>query len=945
MDGLLSSQPLDGDCLAFRRRLDEDVLARAQEEDVFAFFEELARFCHEVFAAKQVALWDVNAPAGCLVLLASCPKRDPIIGSYAITLDHSITGLAVERRSLLSHVLGDQVDERSFASPGFIEAHRLKWMVSIPLTRGTDESVSLVVNLYFDTDPVNAGLVAENSEIRWFRSALSRCLRSLYQLREAHIRNFVERESPVSRGIASLFDTIHQELRGLTRCQHAQVFAWDAERQRLVLERGSRPEDQQISPQRSSAAEREWPGLWTATAECARPTMLVDTLEWEIAPGRRWPKRVSCRAMASPLLDSSDRLLGLLVCRDPMTDGSNDTSLSSLDVHAVATFAQLLAPQVERVIRLRGARSPASRVLEEVSTAIHDTVNLQQILQRTIDKVVAELNVEIGSIYLLDPKARELVMAAGTGGASGLVNTARYKLGEGLTGTAATGRIINLTSAAAVQGHPAYRGKYDRLIWKASPTHEPHAFLAVPIQTGKGTIGVFKMSNPRPTSVHPDPYFTDEDVQLARFLSSFLAYVIQDHGHRDAVQRRFQLLADMLEIEQAQSEEAAGQILQSALRKAGYPSFVLSLFDPASGLTPELVVGGKWVQTRKPSAVSIDAPDIHATALREGRVILVDDGDASWPPQTGLGSAAVTSQMVLPLRLAQDLLGCLQVDLADRGKPDTAERLTLEALAAHVATALWRLKRAAALTDQMDHVMSSSRFLIAETLSLETVHSLKHQVADIARRVGDWETKAYVRENEPLLGEFRSWHKGLKAAQHSIDTALTLVQTEDAGSGAPVLIDAHTAIQDSIDLWINYVHSHKCKVVPRFRASKSTTRRIRPDSLKEIISVLIVNAVQAFAKTITIETDNEEDITTAGALVQTAICVDVTDDGVLLGTSNHEELFSPTYTTKPSKFGTGLGLYIARTLARRSGGNLVVTESREAARVGTKTFRLIVPAE
>ena len=70
-----------------------------------------------------------------------------------------------------------------------------------------------------------------------------------------------------------------------------------------------------------------------------------------------------------------------------------------------------------------------------------------------------------------------------------------------------------------------------------------------------------------------------------------------------------------------------------------------------------------------------------------------------------------------------------------------------------------------------------------------------------------------------------------------------------------------------------------------------------------------------------------------------AITVSIHDTGPWIPSEHREKLFAPVFTTKPGGTGTGLGLYVVRTLIQKHGGRILV-ESEEGQ--GT-TFSLQFP--
>lgn len=52
--------------------------------------------------------------------------------------------------------------------------------------------------------------------------------------------------------------------------------------------------------------------------------------------------------------------------------------------------------------------------------------------------------------------------------------------------------------------------------------------------------------------------------------------------------------------------------------------------------------------------------------------------------------------------------------------------------------------------------------------------------------------------------------------------------------------------------------------------------------------------------------------------------ISITDNGVGIAAGNVRKLFEPFFTTKPQGEGTGLGLYVCRSILQASGGDISV---------------------
>lgn len=106
-----------------------------------------------------------------------------------------------------------------------------------------------------------------------------------------------------------------------------------------------------------------------------------------------------------------------------------------------------------------------------------------------------------------------------------------------------------------------------------------------------------------------------------------------------------------------------------------------------------------------------------------------------------------------------------------------------------------------------------------------------------------------------------------------------------------------------------------------------------PNQLKQVVINLIMNAVQALdgKGTITLSTAR------CGDLVELA----VGDTGPGIPAELLASIFDPFFTTKPEGEGTGLGLYLCRTIVREHGGEILV-ESKPGCGAN---FRVRLPAQ
>src|SRR3989337_2513474 len=124
----------------------------------------------------------------------------------------------------------------------------------------------------------------------------------------------------------------------------------------------------------------------------------------------------------------------------------------------------------------------------EILTGLHAIMakrgSAQSKLDRVVDLIAEAMGSEVCSIYLLRDNHLELFATHGL--RKEAVHVTRLRIGEGLVGTIAEGRILNLAEAA---DHPAFA-------YRAETGEERfHSFAGVPIIRLESAIGVLAVQH------------------------------------------------------------------------------------------------------------------------------------------------------------------------------------------------------------------------------------------------------------------------------------------------------------------------------------------------------------------------------------------------------------------------------------------------------------------
>src|SRR6188508_2662026 len=133
----------------------------------------------------------------------------------------------------------------------------------------------------------------------------------------------------------------------------------------------------------------------------------------------------------------------------------------------------------------------AAASAREILTGLHEVMakrgSAQAKLDRVVDLIAEAMGSEVCSIYLLRDNQLELFATHGL--RKEAVHVTKLRLGEGLVGTIAEGRVLNLAEAAE---HPAFAYRPE------TGEERFHSFAGVPIVRLESQIGVLAVQNAEP---------------------------------------------------------------------------------------------------------------------------------------------------------------------------------------------------------------------------------------------------------------------------------------------------------------------------------------------------------------------------------------------------------------------------------------------------------------
>lgn len=170
--------------------------------------------------------------------------------------------------------------------------------------------------------------------------------------------------------------------------------------------------------------------------------------------------------------------------------------------------------------------------LDAVATSVSRSLNLGEVLNEALDKVLEVTGLESGAIYLWDRASGELKLTVHRGLSEEFVRqVSRMRLGEGVTGR------------AAMSGEPIVVDEYvkDRRALPAAMQENLRAMVSMPLKSKDKVLGVMNIASRR------ERRFAPWEVQLLTSIGNQIGVAIENAQLFDEIRERKKQLAYQLE--------------------------------------------------------------------------------------------------------------------------------------------------------------------------------------------------------------------------------------------------------------------------------------------------------------------------------------------------------------------------------------------------------------
>jgi PAS domain S-box-containing protein len=154
-------------------------------------------------------------------------------------------------------------------------------------------------------------------------------------------------------------------------------------------------------------------------------------------------------------------------------------------------------------------------------------------------------------------------------------------------------------------------------------------------------------------------------------------------------------------------------------------------------------------------------------------------------------------------------------------------------------------------------------------------------------------------------------------------------------TGSPVEVHLHDLIHNVLTVYNSRLIACNISVTVRFNDLQKI--EVRKGEMLQVFSNLVANAIDAMHDGGTLNITTRNLVSTTGDGIQVVI----RDNGIGIKPENMPKVFDAFFTTK-GNLGTGIGLWVARQLIERRGGQISVASSAEEGNSGT-TITIFVP--
>jgi PAS domain S-box-containing protein len=420
---------------------------------------------------------------------------------------------------------------------------------------------------------------------------------------------------------------------------------------------------------------------------------------------------------------------------------------------------------------------------------------------------------------------------------------------------------------------------------------------------------------------------------------------------RDSLAAKLKALTEMvIDIEKSGNEKDACQTAVLRLQEfgniLGFSDVMISFRRVIDGrpciVAENEYATGLWSKfaphTRRWCDVPQEEMDILPLVLENKKAEFVEDSRTHKACARGLAKQHnLVSQYIIPLQTPSLTIGTLQIAMGERkSAPD--ECSFYDAVAAHLSVAIERHRRLAELDEKNARLLRTSKLVAWSAAGTVVIHGLKHSLNSYLMILQRTEKIPMVRSCVPAWDFLKDTRRFVDHWAALFEAHLQSART--ASEGVTALLDS--AVRDVIDLAQPKAHHRGCRLMWKETVAPDLYVSASALYLKEMISVLVFNAIDAHAHTVRIEgTTINTTLPTAGR-ARSYARIRVCDDGHGIALEYQDQIGKFGWTSKKTA-GHGVGLTIVATLAEALEGGLTLEFGGRSSGHPETVFQLLIP--
>lgn len=358
-------------------------------------------------------------------------------------------------------------------------------------------------------------------------------------------------------------------------------------------------------------------------------------------------------------------------------------------------------------------------LLLEAAEILNSDINVKPLLKNILNITVKYLNASAASLFLINPKLKQLDLYLMAGEEDPRIWASHLSLGQGIAGWVAEHGEPVLTNDA--RSDPRfYTGLENMADFKTG------SLICVPIKRHDKILGVVEALNPR-----GDDEFTDDDLGLLMALSGQMAVSLENAILVDKLQKSSREKELLIEISKKlntflELNEILDYILDSLTEVVEYDMAGIFLVDRETGdIIPEV----EKSKTRGEDEV-----------LFKNLLLKIGDGLVGWVGKTGKSVIVpdvsidpryikfrknTSSEMVVPIKSEENILGVLNIESDTVNKYDNEDLRLVEAFAGQAAVAI---ERAHLISEILEQRTLAEELEIARRIQLSFLPSRQPEI-------------------------------------------------------------------------------------------------------------------------------------------------------------------------------------------------------------------------